>query len=199
MKHWGRRGVLGAALAAGGCSLLPQRPYQERREWPLDVARPVIVPANPNGPVLLMRALRGGPGLDDRGLRSLQASGAEHVDYWEEWAVPPPQGVEASLRQWLAASGKFAAVVSPGTQLAPQWVLEGELLALVADLPRHQAKATISCVLLRAGTHAVPVLQRSFTGTAPLTAEDGPALAQAMRQAMAACFTQIEAALSEAA
>jgi ABC-type uncharacterized transport system auxiliary subunit len=191
-----RRAVLGSSVALAGCSVLPQRPYQERREWPLDVQRPTTLPPNPNGPVLLVRALRGGPGLDDRGLRTLRADGAAHTDYWEEWAVPPPQGVEDDMRQWLAASGKFSAVVMAGSDMRADLVLEGELLALVADLGRGQARASLGIVLLRRIPGAYqPLLQRSFTGTAPLTGQDGPALAASMRQALTAVLDQIEAAL----
>jgi ABC-type uncharacterized transport system auxiliary subunit len=191
-----RRALLGLAASVGACSVLPERPYQERREWPLDVRRPTAASADPRKPVLLIRALRGGPGLDDRGLRTLLPDGAEHVDYWEEWAVPPPQGVEDALRQWLAASGKFAAVVMPGSQVQPTLVLEGELLAMAADLRSGQARATIAIVLLRpeAGRYA-PILQRTCTGTAPVTGQDGPALAAAMRQATAAMLADVERAL----
>jgi len=195
-----RRAVLGLSLGLAGCSLLPQRPYQERREWPLDVPRSTALPANPHGPVLLVRALRGGPGLDDRGLRTLRADGAAHTDYWEEWAVPPPQAVEDDLRQWLAGSGKFAAVVMAGSDMPADLVLEGELLALVADLARSEARATLSIVVLRRIPGAYqPLLQRSFTGTAPLAGRDGPALAASMRQAIAAVLVQVEAAVSGAA
>ena len=196
MKRLGRRAILGCAGALAGCSVLPERPYQERREWPLDVRRPEVAPANPRGPVLLVRSLRAGPGLDDRGLRTLRTDGAEHVDYWEEWAVPPPQAVEYALRQWLAASGKFAAVVEPGSQVPPNLILEGEMLAMAADLRRSQAIARIAIVLLRpAPGGPQPVLQQTFTGLAPLQGTDAPALARAMQQAVAAALQQIEAAV----
>jgi len=193
MMRLGRRAILGSAGALTACSVLPQRPYQERREWPLDVTRPTSEPADPHGPVLLVRSLRGGPGLDERGLRTVLADGAEKVDYWEEWAVPPPQAVEDALRQWLMASGKFAAVVAPGSQVQPTLILEGELLALAADLPTAQARASLSIVLLRSdGGRREPVLQRSFTGTAPLLGRDGPALADAMRRAVAVLLSDVE-------
>jgi cholesterol transport system auxiliary component len=196
MSQLGRRAVLAFAGALAGCSVLPQRPYEERREWPLDVRRPTTEPANQHGPVLLVRSLRAGPGLDERGLRTVQADGAEKVDYWEEWAVPPPQAVEDALRQWLMASGKFAAVVAPGSQLQPTLILEGELLALAADLATAQARASLSIVLLRSdGGRREPVLQQSFTGMAPLRGHDGPALADAMRRAVAVVLSDAERAI----
>ena len=193
-----RRALLAGAACLGGCSVLPERPYQARRAWPLEPARPQILAAPPGAPTLLLRTLRSGPGLETRGLRSRAADGAEKIDFWEEWAVPPPQAVQASLRQWLAASGLFAAVVQPGTDATADLVLEGDLLGLAADLATNSAVATLSLVLLRAegGGRSTPLLQRSLTGTAPLRGTDGPALAAAMSEALAAVLAQAEAVVA---
>ncbi len=39
-----RRWVLVGVASLAGCSLLPQTPYVQRRDWPLDVHRPSVVP-----------------------------------------------------------------------------------------------------------------------------------------------------------
>lgn len=195
-----RRRVLlgGAAWALAGCSVLPEHPYQERREWPLEVRRPTTAAAGPHAPTLLLRALRAGPGLDTRGLRTRLADGAERIDNWEEWAVPPPQGVEECLRQWLAASGLFSAVVMPGSQVIADFVLEGELVSFVGDQPAGVARAGLSLVLLRPSNTGrfLPVLQRSLTGQAPLTGVGGRAVAASLQAALVSLLTEVEAALA---
>jgi cholesterol transport system auxiliary component len=187
-RLFARRAVLLGAAGLAGCSVLPERTYQERREWPLEVPPPAPIPAHPGAPVLLLRSLRAGPGLDTRGLRTKLPDGAEHLDYWEEWAVPPPQGVETALRQYLAASGLFSAVVMPGSELAPDLVLEGELLGFVADESTRVARADLSLVLLRAPRYGrlTPLLQHTVSGEAPLSGTDGPAVAASLRAALAA-------------
>ena len=117
-----RRAVLASLLGLGGCGL-SQRPYLERRQWPLIVRRPAALPARARGRVLLVRSIRAGPGLEARGLQSLQPDGSVKVDFYEEWAVPPAQAIEDDLRQWLAASGLFAAVLAPGSQLPADLVM----------------------------------------------------------------------------
>jgi ABC-type uncharacterized transport system auxiliary subunit len=101
------------------------------------------------------------------------------------------------LRQWLAASGLFAAVVMPGSTVKADLVLEGELLALAADLPTGSARAALSVVLLRE-PGSRPVLQRSFVGTSPLQGQDGPALAAAMRAAVTSMLMQVQSAVASA-
>ena len=137
-----RRAVLASLLGLGGCGL-SQRPYLERRQWPLIVRRPTTEPARPRGRVLLVRTVRAGPGLEARGLQSLQPDGSVKVDFYEEWAVPPAQAVEDDLRQWLAASGLFAAVLAPGSRLPADLVLEGDLTAFWADVPAMRARASL--------------------------------------------------------
>ncbi|HTZ69275.1 MAG TPA: ABC-type transport auxiliary lipoprotein family protein, partial [Acetobacteraceae bacterium] len=132
--------------------------------------------------------------------RRLLPDGAEHLDYWQEWAVPPPQGVGASLRQWLAASGLFTAVIQPGSDLRADFVLESELTGFAADSTAGRARATLSLVLLRRlrnGT-SFPVMQRSLTGEAPLTGNDAPSIVHALLQALAALLTQVQAMMRSA-
>lgn len=190
-----RRALLLATLGAASCSVLPTRPYETRRQWPLLATRPTTLPARPAAPVLLVRTLRAGPGLEQRGLRRVQPDGSVASDFYEEWAVPPAEGVENALRLWLAASGRFAAVLAPGSRLPASRILEGELTDFTADPPAGVARIGLALVELadHAG-HVTPLWQRSFVATAPLTQADAPALAASLRAALAACLAQVEAA-----
>jgi ABC-type uncharacterized transport system auxiliary subunit len=141
--------------------------------------------------------MQAAPGLDTRGLRTLLPDGAERLDNWEEWAVPPSQGVGASLREWLAASGRFAAVLAPGSEASADLVLESQLDAFVGDQATGRGRVTFSLVLLRrAHGHDVPVLQRTVTGEAPLAGTNGPAVAASLQAALAQALAQAEAALA---
>jgi len=191
-----RRGelLLAPALLAG-CGL-SERPYAERRDWPMLVRRPTVLPPRPNGPVLEVRTLRAGPGLEARGLQTIEPDGSIHTAFYEEWSEPPAQGVEDALRQWLAACGKFAAVVAPGSTMPADLVLEGELTALWSELAAGRADAAVSVVVVRQGS-ATPqiVLQRTETATAPLAGRTPPDQVAAQLAALATVFGKIEAAL----
>lgn len=194
-----RRVLLLGAAALGGCSLLPSSEYLQQRDWPLDVHRDTTLPAPPHGKVLLVRAIRSGPGLEERGMRWLLRDGSVHVDFYEKWAVPPAQGVEDDVRQWLAAAGLFSAVVAPGSRLDANYVIEGELTTFIADPNAGVAHIAISLVLL--DQHPTPIkvlLQKTESAEVHLAGTDPPAIAAAMRAAIVEVLRKIEADVAKA-
>ncbi len=214
-----RRAVLGFVLGLTGCGSLTERPYVERRSWPLVVRRTVAAPADRRGPerrgpdrrgpdrrgperrgperrgpVLLVRGVSAAPGVDTRGLQWLQRDGSLHVDYYEEWAVPPATSIESDLRQWLADSGRFAAVVAPGSRLDGDLVLEGTLTAFRADLPAGTARVALGLVLLdQRSSPAKILMQQDFSAETKLAGPDAPAIAHGLQQALAEVLAEIEA------
>jgi ABC-type uncharacterized transport system auxiliary subunit len=184
--------LLGVA-ALGGCSLLPQSPYVQRRDWPLDVRRGSVAAPRRRGRVLLVRSIQAGPGLEVRGLQWLQRDGSVHVDFYEQWAVPPAQAAEDDLRQWLVDAGLFSAVVAPGSRLNADFVLEGELDALVADLNTGVARAALALVLLDQRPNPTKVLlQKTETAEVKLAGTDPPAIAAGLKAALADALRQAE-------
>jgi len=191
-----RRGLIGLVGLAGCTSGLSQRPFAERREWPLVVHRPAVLPALVGGKVLLIRSVRAGPGLEARGLQTVQPDGSIRTDYYEEWAVPPAEAVEDDLRQWLADSGLFAAVVAPGGRVAADLVLEGELDALWFNAATGQVRVAMGIVLVDQSGGAVRVkFQRRFEAGAAPADDAPPAVVAAVLAAVADLCGQIEAAL----
>jgi cholesterol transport system auxiliary component len=193
-----RRAALLGGLALAGCGL-SERPYTERRQWPLIVQRDPVLPPRPRGRVLQVRSLRAGPALSARGLQTLHTDGSIEIAYYEEWSVAPAEAVEEALRRWLAASGLFAAVIGAGSRLTPDYVLEGTLDALWADERERAAVATLGLALLDQRRDPVRVAaQFNATGRAPLAGTDAPALAAALRSALADAFAQAERAIGAA-
>jgi len=191
-----RRWLMGGALALTGCGL-SERPYLQKRVWPLVVQRPDMRAPNPRGRTLLIRTMEAGPGLEARGLQSLQEDGSVRVNFYEEWAVPPAQGVEASLRQWLAGSGLFAAILAPGSRMEADWVLEATLTAFVAEPTKNRVRAAMTMVVLDQRHSGTRVLaQRALTTEAPLANAEAPAIAAALLQALETMLAQAEQALA---
>ena len=192
-----RRWLLAAPAALGGCSILPARPYLEKRSWPLDVRRPVTLPPRPGGKALLVRTLRAAPGLEARGLQIVQGDGSIRTDFYEEWSVPPADAVEDALRRWLAASGLFSAVLAPGSRARADLALEGELQSLLALPAQGSSVAALGLVLINLQPAPIRVLlQADATAAAPLSGTTPPDIAAAGRDAVARLMAQIESKLA---
>ncbi len=188
-----RRALLAAPAVLAGCSILPNRPYLEKREWPLDPRRPVALPPRPGGPVLLVRTLRAAPGLDARGLEVLQADGSIRTHFYEEWSVPPADAVEDALRRWLGAAGLFGAVLAPGSRARADLALEGELLTLLALPAGRVSRASLGLVLLDLRPAPVRVLlQAEVAAEAPLPGSGAPETAGSGREAVARLLANVE-------
>lgn len=193
-----RRLLLVAPLALSACaSLLPAQKYTPRVSWPLQPAPPASAPPAPGGPVLLVRPITAAPGLEARGLQSLAPDGSLSVDYYNLWAVPPADAVTQALLDWSQASGMFSAVITPGSRLQPDLILEGELTALLADRTHGEARVALTLVVIKPGTGgtAVPLRQALLQAAMPLPADNPAALAQAQAEALAQVLAQAMALL----
>ncbi len=185
-----------ALLAA--CSGLSERPYAERRVFPLAPVRPGARPARRNGKILLVRSVQAAGGLEVRGLRRLRADGTLDVSFWEEWAVPPEEAVGDAMRRWLGQSGLFGAVVSPGSRAQADWSLEATLTELIVLPQPRKARARITVLVLdmRRGPGNI-LLQEEFSAETTVHQSGAEGEAQAMVEALVGCFGQLEARLRQ--
>ncbi len=192
--------LLGLPLAIAGCASALERPYVARRDWALSV--PSAAADAPGAQrqrrkVLLVRSMLAAPELGDRGLLTLGPDGTMASDFYERWAVPPAAGVGASLTQFIAQSGLFAAVLGPGSLADADLALEPDLLALWAEPAAGRAVASLSIVLLTTRSQPPRVLlQATETASAPLAGQGAQADVDAQLAALAAVFRKVEAALA---
>ena len=215
--------ALAVALGGGGCSVLPSQPFLQRRDWPMEVRRPgdltrevtrelpgaspggapaqsrMTPPSRPDGRVLLVRTVQAGPELATRGMQTVQQDGSLATAFYEEWAVPPAEGIDDDLRRWLVDSGRFAAVLAPGGRIASDLVLEPELITLHADLGSMTASAALELVLIDQRRSVAQIrLQRTEAASVKLEGTDPPAQVRAQLAAVEAVLRQTETDLADA-
>lgn len=189
-----RRALLLLPLVLPGCAVLPERPHIAVRRFALNPERSARNAASRNAPVLLVRRVRGVPGLQDLGLRLAEADGAIAIAPYDEWLAPPGDLAEPALRAWLQASGLFAAVVAPGSRAEHVLVLEAQLTALEAVPAAGEARAGLAGVLLQErGLSSRVLLTFDLRGRAPLAPASGAAAAAlAMQAALGDAFAELE-------
>ncbi len=193
-----RRAVLAWPLLLAGCaSVLPKQKYIPRVSWPLDPQPPQARPANETGKVVLVRALAAGPGMDTQAIQTLNADGSLTLSYYNQWAAVPAQAASGVLQNWLTASGAFSAVVSPGSRLSPDLIVEGALTELLDDPAHGRAIAVMTLLVIRnVRGNTRPLAQRRITGTAPLSGSGYAAAAAAQAAALANAMAQAVAFIS---
>jgi cholesterol transport system auxiliary component len=192
-----RRLVWIGAAGLAACSVLPQTKYVQQTQWPLIVTRPETRPSRPSGRQLMVSEVTPAPGLDQRGLQWLLPNGSLHVDFYNQWAVAPASAVTTDLQQWLAASGLFSAVVSPGTGLTPDLILNATLTTFIADPRTLTAHAALALVLI--DQRAIPakvLLQKTVSADAHMTADTSDGIVNALRTALANVLSATEATLA---
>lgn len=184
--RWPRRALLAAPAVLAGCSVLSRAPYVEPTAWPLTLQPPEALPPRRGGKMLVVRDLSPAPGLEQRGVQWLRPDGSLHVDFYNQWAVPPAEGATEDLRRWLAGSGLFAAVVGPEAGIAGDFVLQGELAAFLGEPSRGVARAVLALVLTGARGGATRLLmQRNVAGETQLVGDAPAAVVRALRAALA--------------
>lgn len=193
--------LLSAPLSLAGCgSLLPVQPYIPRTIWPLQPQPPAYKPARANGPVLLVRAITPAPGLEQRGLQCLTENGSLKSDYYNLWAVPPAEALTQGLINWAQASGDFSAVITPGSRLTPNLIIEGEVSELLVDQATNQARAQMTLLIIKPSSNltgfAQPLVQVQLTATASVQDNTSSAQAAAQSEAVANLLTQAMALLA---
>lgn len=192
-----RRPLLIAPLLAA-CSVLPDRPYVETRRFPLEPRREGPPRRGPARRTLLLRTLRAGAGMETRRLRTIRPDGTEVLDFYAEWAAPPAEVAEQALRRWLIDSRLFAAILAPGSRLAPDLVLEGEITRLAALQGEGAARAELALVLVDERNGSRLLGQMVASGAAPLASGTAAPSAEEAAQAMVAALGQALRSLEEA-
>ena len=149
--------------------------------------------------MLLVRPIQAAPGLESRGLQTLQPDGSLRTAFYEQWAVPPAQGVDDDLRRWLADSGLFAAVVATGSRLNPAAGPGGRTGGAARRSGRHDgARGAVAGVDRPARRGARILLERTEAASVRLEGTDPPDLVRAQLAAVAAVLRQTEIDLANA-
>lgn len=191
-----RRAVVLVSAGLAACSVLPQPKYVQQTQWPLQLHPPRTVPPPANGKVLLIRDVQASPGVDRLGLQWYEQNGSVHVDFYNQWAVAPSQAVTNNLQQWLAASGLFAAVVSPGSGLSPGLILDTQLTQFIADPRTMTAHAALQITLINPNrTPSQALLQQSIAGQARMPTDTPQGVAEGLQAAFADALGKVQAAI----
>lgn len=188
-------------LLLGGCSL--SVPQQEKQTYLLASARPAAAPAQSTplfkAATLRIRDLRATAPFRDTALIYRETDQRYVADEGNLFATAPSSLVSERLRTWIAASGLFQSVWSAGSSQLSNYLIEGEITALYADVRNPKAPAVeISGRLQLIQDQAKGVrivLDWPFTQRQAIPAADANHVAQGMDQALTQILSNFEQTL----
>jgi cholesterol transport system auxiliary component len=187
-------------VSAAACMRFQRQPV-DKRYYALEVQRPAAAPVQTaplRAETLLVRRLSASPRIAGRELVYRTAPSAWTADFYNLFFVSPADMLTQDLRSWLGVSGLFANVVDPASLAPSSYTLEGNVISLYGDLAEKpgQGVAEIQFMLLRTdGAERTVVLTRNYRRSVALAANTPQALADALREAVAGIYADLEADL----
>lgn len=190
---------------AASCVKLERQPI-DKRFYALETTRPApalavgaeVTTAPFSASTLLVRRLHVSPRVSGRELVYRTAPSAWTADYYNVFFVAPADMLTQDLRQWLTSSALCANVVDPGSLVAADYILEGNVTSLHADFAAKPSQAVVEMqfLLIKAsGDDRQVLLTREYRKAAPLASNSPQEVVRAEREAVAAAFADLEADL----
>jgi cholesterol transport system auxiliary component len=184
-------------LAVGGCL---SRKAPERRTFVLAAERP-DGPETGGAGVLRVERIVVAPLYERKAFIYRTAENSFESDFYNEFFVPPGALVRHATMEWLSQSSAVGAVIGGRAPGEADWVLEGRVHKLYADLREPAAVAIIEVefTVLDARAPTFPVVfQKRYGASTHATDRSPDALAAAWSEALGRILTEFEADLRRA-
>lgn len=175
-----------------GC-ISTERAQPERRYHLIEAERSGQKGEETSG-IVRVRRFRISPRFDSRNLVYRTAETAYESDFYNEFLADPGSMLTESTRKWLAASGRFKAVVDPSASVDEDVVLEGYVQTLYGDFRAAPAANLELQVYLirRGGAEDAIVFQKLYAKSLPLAAKTSDALLKGYSQCLSAILAELE-------
>ena len=110
------------------------------------------------------------------------------TDFYDEFIVPPAAMITEQTARALASARPFARIAGPGATADAEWVLDGFVSALYADMrepgkPAAELVITFYLTSAAGGAERTPQWSREYRRHAPMRASSAVAFAEALNGA----------------
>ena len=136
------------------------KPYPERTFFLFEIPAPSQTVSQIQGTIVNVNRFTISPSSQGREFIYRMTDLQYTTDFYNQFFRPPDNIITEGVRQWLNQSGLFEELLSPVSQAAPKYTIEGNVIELYGDYrDESAAKAVIKIQLF--------LLQNSDDGTAP--------------------------------
>jgi len=191
--------ILSVALLLAGCVNLAQE-APEKTRYVLDAQRPGAGQPLDAGRVRVGR-FRVGSAFERKGLVYRTSDTTFESDFYHEFYSPPGLLVRQLAGAWISDSAVFTSVLGSSDPVASDWLLEGRVNNLFADLrDPDDAKAIMEVELFLLDAMSVDrdvVFRKRYRRAVPAPNPEPAALVDAWSEALTKIFTAFESDLRE--
>jgi cholesterol transport system auxiliary component len=173
----------------------------EKQQFLLDARRPSSLSANSRKNVVEVRRFTIDPAFSARGLTYRKGEFEYESDFYNEFLISPDVMITEKVRNWLSLSGLARRVLDPGSYVDPNYVLEGNVVALYGDFrTRSSPKAVMELrvFLLEMQTGAQPAIGfgQTYESTVDIESECPYGLVEALNRCLIEIMVDLEKALA---
>lgn len=189
-------------LLAAGCLRL-EREHPEKRHYLIEVARDgsSASPASDAG-VLYLRRFDVSPAFEASSFVYRTGEFSWESDYYNLFFMNPDVMLTGLTSRWLQDAGLFSRVVTRGSQVRPDFQLEGHVVSLYGDYREGrppEAVIEIQFLLLRDESDETEIVyQGDYTGRETVAGNTAESLIAAWNAALQAILRKVERDLSAA-
>ena len=149
--------LVASAMLIAGCGA---KSY-EKQQFLLDARRASSAAAKSQKNVVEVRRFTIDPAFSAKGLTYRKGEFEYESDFYNEFLIAPDAMITEKVRNWLSLSGLAQRVLDPGSYVDPNYVLEGNVIALYGDFrtgSSPKAVMELRVFLLEMKTGAEPAI-----------------------------------------
>jgi cholesterol transport system auxiliary component len=190
--------LVASAVLITGCGV---KSY-EKQQFLLDARRASSATAGSPQNVMEVRRFTIDPAFSGKGLTYRKGEFEYESDFYNEFLLAPDAMVTEKVRNWLSMSGLVRRVLDPGSYVDPNYVLEGNVVALYGDFrtqsfPKAVMEIRMFLLEMQTGSDPVIVFGKTYESSVGIESEGPNGLVEAFNRCLVEILGDLEKDLSE--
>ncbi|UCF14387.1 MAG: membrane integrity-associated transporter subunit PqiC [Phycisphaerales bacterium] len=174
----------------------------EKQQFLLDARRAPATTADSQKNVVEVRRFTIDPAFSAKGLTYRKGEFEYESDFYNEFLITPDAMITEKVRNWLSLSGLAQRVLNPGSYVDPDYVLEGNVIALYGDFrtgsaPKAVMEIRVFLLEMKTGAEAAIVFGKTYGSSVGVESEGPEGLVEALNRCLVEILSDLEKDLAE--
>jgi len=174
----------------------------EKQQFLLDARRTPSATASSQKNVVEVRRFTIDPAFSAKGLTYRKGEFEYESDFYNEFLITPDAMITEKVRNWLSQSGLARRVLDPGSYVDPNYVLEGNVIALYGDFrtqssPKAVMELRIFLLEMQTGAEPAIVFGKTYESSVGVESAGPEGLLEAFDRCLVEILGDLEKDLAE--